>query len=113
MSGSSMLPSASSTAGFESDRFVWGYMKSQSWLYISTANPICRVFERHAVRLADSVAAANTGKRIAARMAMIAMTTKSSIRVKALSRCIVVIRSLLRLRVYDRELERQGQWIEE
>src|SRR5437660_8548270 len=40
------------------------------------------MFERQVVCRAFSRACANTGNRIAARMAMIAMTTSSSIRVK-------------------------------
>jgi len=44
--------------------------------------PICRRLERQLVWRAFSRALAKTGKRIAARIAMIAMTTRSSIRVK-------------------------------
>src|SRR5437588_10047115 len=53
-------------------------------MYSSVAMPSCRMFERQAVLLAASLAWAKTGKRIAAKIAMIAMTTRSSIRVKAL-----------------------------
>src|SRR5438876_10225042 len=51
-----------------------------------TAVPICLQLERQAVWRAFSRAWANTGNRIAARTAMMAMTTSSSMRVKAL-RC--------------------------
>src|SRR5437867_2085882 len=44
--------------------------------------PICREFERQVAARAFSRAWAKTGNRIAARMAMIAMTTSSSISVK-------------------------------
>src|SRR5947209_8324093 len=44
--------------------------------------PICLQFERQVVARAFSRAWAKPGKRIAARMAMMAMTTSSSIRVK-------------------------------
>src|SRR5438874_1266373 len=45
------------------------------------AVPTCRWLERHEVWRAFSRAWAKTGKRIAARMAMMAITTRSSIRV--------------------------------
>src|SRR5579884_3921157 len=48
------------------------------------AVPICFMLERQAVCRAFSRAWANTGKRMAARMAIMAITTRSSIRVKAL-----------------------------
>src|SRR6266568_1317229 len=44
--------------------------------------PICFMFDRHEVRRGASRARAKTGKRIAARMAIMAITTRSSIRVK-------------------------------
>src|SRR5438270_7192900 len=44
--------------------------------------PICFMFDKHEVRRAASRARAKTGKRIAANMAMMAITTSSSIRVK-------------------------------
>src|SRR6266852_1564987 len=48
-----------------------------------SARPICRQFEAQADWRAFSRARAKTGNRIAARMAMMAITTSSSIRVKA------------------------------
>src|SRR5947209_5650484 len=45
--------------------------------------PSCLVLLRHDVFRAASRACANTGKRIAARIAIIAITTSSSIRVNA------------------------------
>src|SRR2546426_7307536 len=59
-----------------------GYFSSQSAVYIATAIPICLLLFRHVVWRALSRAWAKTGKRIAARMAMIAITTRSSISVK-------------------------------
>src|SRR5438876_4822068 len=56
--------------------------------------PICLQFERQVVARAFSRACAKTGKRIAARMAMMAITTRSSIRVKP-SRCRFIDCSLL------------------
>ena len=46
--------------------------------------PICRRLEMHAVRLARFLALPSAGRSMAARMAMMAMTTSSSIRVKPL-----------------------------
>src|SRR5216683_2906847 len=51
-------------------------------MYMATQRPTCLLLERQVVWRALSRAWAKTGKRIAARMAMIAMTTSSSIRVK-------------------------------
>jgi len=45
--------------------------------------PICLRLLRQAMERAFSRACANTGKRIAAKMAMIAITTSSSIKVNA------------------------------
>src|SRR5439155_19624091 len=47
------------------------------------AKPICRRLEKHAELWALSLALDNAGSSIAARMAMMAMTTNSSMRVKA------------------------------
>src|SRR5438445_8473756 len=47
------------------------------------ASAICFWLPMHVVRIALSLALASTGKSIAARMAMMAMTTSSSINVKA------------------------------
>jgi hypothetical protein len=52
-------------------------------VYIAIPNPICFKLERHDDRRAFSLALEKTGNKIAARIAMIAITTKSSIRVKA------------------------------
>src|SRR5712692_5728123 len=59
-----------------------GNFSSQSAVYIATAIPICLLLFRQVVWRALSRAWAKTGKRIAARMAMIAITTRSSINVK-------------------------------
>src|SRR6185369_12829978 len=53
---------------------------------MSTAVAICFSLERQEIARAFSRAWAKTGKRIAARMAMIAMTTRSSMRVNPLLR---------------------------
>ena len=57
-------------------------MSSLSPAYITIARPCCFAFEIETVFFAASFAWANTGNRIAARIAMIAITTRSSIRVK-------------------------------
>src|SRR5438128_7446147 len=54
-----------------------------------TANPICLQLERQAVCRALSRAWAKNGKRIAARIALMAMTTSSSMRVNA--RCMTLL----------------------
>src|SRR5690242_13711237 len=65
-------------------------------MYIWTPVLSCLTFEMQDVFLACSRAWAKTGKRMAARIAMMAMTTSSSIRVKAFLRqrtlgpCMVV-----------------------
>src|SRR6266567_7454307 len=56
---------------------------------MATARPICLLFDRQVALRALSRAWANTGKRIAARMAMMAMTTSSSMRVKARRRPMI------------------------
>src|SRR5712691_7899467 len=66
-------------------------------MYMWTASPICFWLERQVALRAFSRAWAKTGNRIAARMAMIAMTTRSSMRVKARQRLMVGV--LLRARV--------------
>jgi hypothetical protein len=50
---------------------------------MAEARPNCFILFRQAVRLAFSLALARAGNNIAASMAIIAMTTKSSIKVKA------------------------------
>src|SRR5688572_22737860 len=61
-----------------------GYTSSASWAYIIAAVPICFMWLRHALIRAFSRAWAKTGNRIAARIAMMAITTRSSIKVNAL-----------------------------
>src|SRR6476660_8896228 len=51
-------------------------------MYIATQRPTCLLLERQVVWRALSRAWAKTGKRIAARMAIMAITTSSSIKVK-------------------------------
>ena len=53
-------------------------------MYIKTPRPSCLALLRQEVFFAAALAWAKTGKRMAARIAMIAMTTRSSISVKAL-----------------------------
>src|SRR5512133_2585775 len=55
-------------------------------MYIAIDSPICLQLDKQVVARAFSRAWAKTGKRIAARIAMIAMTTSSSIRVNACRR---------------------------
>src|SRR5881409_2386194 len=56
-------------------------------------SPICLQLERHDAARALSRAWAKTGKRIAAKMAIMAITTRSSIRVNALRFRIVLVSS--------------------
>src|ERR1039457_1626866 len=53
-----------------------------SSLYMAVATPICLWLLRQLMALAFSLALLKAGKSIAARMAMMAITTNSSIRVK-------------------------------
>ncbi len=53
-------------------------------MYIISPSPICLQLDKHDVDLALSRAWAKTGNRMAARIAMMAMTTSNSIRVKPL-----------------------------
>ena len=53
--------------------------------------PICFRLDREAMLLALALAWAKTGKRMAARIAMMAITTRSSIRVNALRACLKVM----------------------
>src|SRR4051794_33691223 len=55
--------------------------------YIRTARPICLVLLKHAAARARSLARDRAGSNIAARMAMMAITTSSSIRVNAGEGC--------------------------
>ena len=55
-------------------------------MYMRAAMPICRSFDWQEACRAFSRAWAKTGKRIAARMAIMAMTTRSSLRVNAVCR---------------------------
>src|SRR5437868_2719012 len=59
----------------------------------------CFILERQEVCRAFSRAWAKTGKRIAARMAMIAITTRSSISVNPASRRFMGVSNLARRRV--------------
>src|SRR5581483_3868691 len=68
--------------------------------------PICLVLERQFVRLAASFARLKTGNSTAARIAMIAMTTKSSIRVNALLRFEFIFSLLVSKNAAPRAAER-------
>jgi hypothetical protein len=59
-----------------------GVHSSQSPLYCSTPSPIHRRRLTHCIILASSLARSSDGRSIAARTAMMAMTTKSSMSVK-------------------------------
>src|SRR5437660_8720765 len=59
-----------------------GRDSSQSWAYMIIARPICLKFDWHVDERARSRAWAKTGNKIAARMAIMAITTSSSISVK-------------------------------
>src|ERR1043166_2114779 len=62
--------------------------------YSRIANPICFKFCRQADCFAVSLAFVNAGSNIAARIAMMAMTTRSSIKVKARSIGVLECRSI-------------------
>src|SRR5712691_9450725 len=66
-------------------------------MYIMIAVPICLQLERQAVWRALSRAWAKTGKRIAAKIAMIAITMRSSMRVNAHCLALFFIMDLLSL----------------
>jgi len=51
-------------------------MSSESAAYMFSPRSICFTLERQAVFFAAALACAKTGKRMAARIAMIAMTTR-------------------------------------
>src|SRR5579871_1534588 len=72
--------------GFHSDHQPQqnGSSSSASLSYIIEPRLSCLTLERSLVFLACNLACAKTGKRIAARIAMIAMTTSSSMSVKPL-----------------------------
>src|ERR1051326_1870161 len=61
----------------------WNKRSALLFTYIVAATPICLRLDMHLAARADSFAFWSTGKSIAARMAMIATTTRSSIRVNA------------------------------
>src|SRR5207244_4195401 len=56
---------------------------SLSWVYIAIPSPNCLTLERQDAARAFSRACAKTGNRMAAKIAIIAITTRSSIRVNA------------------------------
>src|SRR5262245_48495406 len=68
-----------------------GYLFSLSSTYMSIATASCFTFDKQVTCLARSFALANAGKRMPARMAMMAITTNSSIRVKAVSRLLKLL----------------------
>src|SRR3954463_9468158 len=63
--------------------FKGGKNSALSCAYIVKARPICLLLLTHAMSLAFSLARDRAGSSIAARIAIIAITTSSSIRVKA------------------------------
>lgn len=68
-------------------------------MYIIAANPICFKLLKQLALRAFSLARAKTGNRIAANIAILAMTTKSSINVNALDllNCRFIVYSSLNL----------------
>src|SRR5258708_5352898 len=67
-----------------------GIRSSESWTYRPSATPICFRLDKQAACRAFARAEAKTGKRRAARITIIAITTSSSIRLNAdlPARCI-------------------------
>src|ERR1700677_4678045 len=63
-----------------------------SLTYMVNANPSCFWLLRQLASVAFNLALAKTGSRIAARIAMIAITTNSSIKVNAPNRDVLALR---------------------
>src|SRR6266576_319645 len=66
---------------FKSRNFTVGIKSLLSWAYMMMPRPICFRLLAQLMRKARSLAFDNAGNNIAARMAMMAMTTSSSINV--------------------------------
>src|SRR5512146_383658 len=89
MVGGTVLYQASTLAGSRMDRVVLpssGILSSQSSAYILKANPHCFMLFMQVIACALDLALERAGSSIAARMAMMAMTTSSSMSVKASKR---------------------------
>src|SRR5437016_253184 len=74
-----------------------GYLSPLSPLQMRNASPTCFKLLTHAMRLALALAWASAGKSMPARIAMMAITTSNSIKVKALSPTILKAVKRLRL----------------
>jgi len=73
---------AGSTSSAVSDAEIWKDLIVVIQIHVKRKTPLLGLrFLRHAIRLAFSFAFASAGKSIAARMAMMVMTTRSSISV--------------------------------
>src|SRR6266704_1208013 len=86
MLGATTLYQASTFSGATIGTIVLpssGTLSSKSSAYILNANPHCLLLLRHAVAWALDLALLKAGNSMAARMAMMAMTTRSSIKVNA------------------------------
>src|SRR6478736_7438424 len=83
-----------------------GTKSSFSVAYMATPMPTCRKLLMHWVRKAFAFALDNAGNNIAARMAMMAITTNSSIRVKA--RCEDLERGVRRELMMERLVAMMG-----
>src|ERR1022692_1666742 len=79
------FPNGSAPAG----KILRGRLSRLSSAYIRSARPICLRLFMQLARLAFSLAVASAGNSIAARMAMMAMTTRSSIKVKPAEHALV------------------------
>src|SRR5437764_307087 len=77
--------------------------------YIFADNPICRRLLRHWISLARSLPWATDGRSMLARMVMIAITTRSSIKVKPICRLtsFVIIASSVISFVFGQMVERR------
>src|SRR6267142_6619343 len=80
--------------------------------YIWRDNPHCRKFEAQFARLAFSLALASAGSSMAAKIAMMAMTTSSSIRVKAPVRRPGAFMSFMRVMFFKIETSRRADLVE-
>src|ERR1035438_7079291 len=66
-----------------------GHLSLLSWAYMKVESSICLMLLVHLIRMALSLALDSAGRSMAAKMAIMAITTSSSIRVKPLELMLV------------------------
>src|SRR5260221_3542494 len=94
-----MAPSAAGGCGTNH-----GNLSPWSWLHMRRAKPICLRLLTQLIRWARAFALAKAGRSSPARIAIIAITTSSSIRVKAFLRIVVCLIFSFSLRVNAADL---------